>query len=267
MVREYRGAAGCNFSTQHRHVFRNHLQRKTWCQCKDCGWTIEQACAGVDGRSSEARAAHASQAAPVTGDANSVHTANHSHNNSNNNNTIHIHVNGPILASGSDAERAYLQEHAEGIIKSILAGTTGPEADILARFVNETWCSAKHESLNNVCSLEHKGHAYIVLQMRGGEPHVDTIAGREAPQQLTKMAQRIMHQFAVDTAGGYDPMKFQPKQDSFKPTDETNRIAFVDDELLSRKKERQRVGAVICTQLRKTDKRVDKRRKIEASAQ
>jgi len=182
---------------------RNHLKRQTWCPCKDAEWTIEKAKEGQ----TDGRFVHCN---PVNND-NAI--AGNNNNNAitgNNNNLVNINIHidaSKILPSGSEAERIYLKEHAESILKSIVAGAQGPEADILSRFVRETWCSEIHERLNNVLSLDNNKHQYIVLQMQNGKPQIETLAGIQAPEQLVKIAQEVMHRFAVDSCGGYDPSK------------------------------------------------------------
>jgi len=195
----YKGAPGCNFKpSKFKNDIQRHLKRKTWCACKEADWNVDKAReVHKDGRSFR----YSGQ--------NVVNNGSGSVNNSNNNVNINVNINvspgATVFPSGSDAERSYLQEHAETIFKKILAETIGPEADILSRFVQETWCSREHEKLNNVLSLTSQGHEYIVLRMRGGQPQIETFAGRDAPQQLVQLAQKVMHQFAVDSCKGYDP--------------------------------------------------------------
>ena len=129
------------------------------------------------------------------------------------NNTI-ININvapGAVLPSGSEAERAYLREHAQTILRSILAAADSPEADILSRFVRDTWCSDEHEQLNNVLAVKNSAHRYVILRMEDGKPQLDTIAGKDAPEQLVKIAQKVMHQFAIDACAGHDPSRLNDK--------------------------------------------------------
>ena len=182
---------------------QRHLHRKAWCPCKELQWDLKKALEGqVDGRRERhqpGNVCHGTQTQVIQGDHNTV-----------NNTTVNIHLHNPVLPSGSDAEREYLKQHAATIYKSILAGTEGPEPDILSRFVRETWCSQKHGQLHNVVALTKKQHKYIILQMRDGEPQVETIVGPDAPERLVKIANAVMHQFAKDSNEGHDPTWHEP---------------------------------------------------------
>ena len=196
----YEAAPGCGFKkTRYSTELKRHLSKKGWCPCKDAGWTVAM---GKEGQV-DRRKIRQQQTIDVQGDHNSVINSN------NTTTTININVNvdGKILPSGSPAEREYLQAHAESIYNNILDGTKGPEADILARFVRQTWCSTIHEKLNNVLALKNDKHQYIVLQQRDSVPQIESFAGKDAPEQLLKIAEKIMHQFAVDTCGGHDANK------------------------------------------------------------
>lgn len=197
----FSSAPGCSFKDSRFSTdLKKHLARKTWCPCKDAGWTVEKGKEGkVDGRKTR----YNNGSVTNTGDITAQRDVNI------NNTTININVNvdGKVLPSGSEAERAYLQQHAASIYKNILAGINGPDADILSRFVRETWLSEVHEKLNNVLSLRNGKHQYLVLQMQGDIPQIETLAGRDAPEQLVALATKTMHQFAVDTCGGYDASK------------------------------------------------------------
>lgn len=201
----YKGAPGCDFkASRYTQVLQRHLDRKTWCPCKDAGWTVEM---GRQDQTDLRKTRYKNSSVSNVGDV----TAERDVNINNTTVNINVHVDGKVLPSGSQAEREYLQQHADSIYKSILAGTKGAEADILKRFVNQTWLSDVHEKLNNVCSLRDDKHQYIVLQMRGDVPMIETFAGREAPEQLLSIAEKIMHQFAVDTCQGYDVVKLPTK--------------------------------------------------------
>lgn len=201
----YKGAPGCGFKpSRYTQVLQRHLDRKSWCPCKDANWTVEK---GREGQVDLRKTRYTKSSVTNTGDISAERDVNITTNNIN----INVNVDGKILPSGSDAERAYLQQHAESIYKSILAGTQGPEADILGRFIRETWLSDVHDKLNNVCALRSDKHQYIVLQMRGDVPQIETFAGKEAPEQLLSIAEKIMHQFAVDTCGGHDASKISTR--------------------------------------------------------
>lgn len=185
---------------------QRHLEKKGWCPCKQHGWDMAKAIEGQkDGRSDNSEPSapvnHVQINQTVQGN-NNVNTVN--------NTTVNIHLHTGVLPSGSEAERMYLQQHAATIYKSILAGTTGPEPDILSRFVRETWCSRDHEQLHNVVALTKKQHKYILLQMRDGEPQIETIVGPDAPERLVNIANAVMQQFAKDSFQGHDPSWHQP---------------------------------------------------------
>ena len=116
----------------------------------------------------------------------------------------------PILASGSDEERAYLLQHAAGILHTITAGTEEPDAEIISRFVRETWCSAKHEALNNVLALKSNNLEFIRLCEVGGERRIETLAGKEALPKLVTLATNNMTQMAKDSCGGHNPATYTP---------------------------------------------------------
>ena len=257
MVWEYHGAPGCAFKpTRFKNVLEKHLTRKTWCPCKDYKWTVEQATEGqVDGRK-----VRFNGTGNIVGD----------HNNINSHNTVinNINVTMPVLASGSEEERAYLKEHAEAIIKTIVEGTTEAEADILSRFVRETWCNAEHTKLHNVCSLSAKGHEYLLLQMRDGHPHIETLAGRDAPEQLVTIAKKIMHQMAVDSCKGYDASKMRKVEKGQEPREDADRVAGVGYTLSTargKKRQRQRIERVVACQLRQVPDKPSERERILAS--
>ena len=260
MVLQYHGAPKCNFKpTRQKSDFLKHLKRKTWCACKDCDWSVEKALQGqVDGRT-----ARHQTATEVHGNQNMTEIQGN-HNSVDNSTTINI-IMPPVYASGSDKEREYLKEHAEHIIKRITAGTDASEADILSRFVRETWCSDQHHKLNNVMSLTTQGNEFIILRMRDGEPQIETLAGREAPEQLVTIAQKVMHQFAVDAAKGYDATKLRPPLPDHQPDKKLDQVAWVDYYLNKKKRERKRVGSVVSSQLRQVGDKASKRQRIMAS--
>lgn len=53
----YRGAPDCDFTpSSNKSNLLNHLGRKKWCPCKQCGWTVQQARGGqIDGRTTRYR--------------------------------------------------------------------------------------------------------------------------------------------------------------------------------------------------------------------
>lgn len=175
-----------------------HLAIKAWCPCKDAKWTIEDAVRGqTDGRSNRSVVNQA-----VAGDQSTIFNTS-----GNNNNIFNITLQVPagVLPSGSDAERAYLLANAEAILKGAVADCKTPEADILSRFVRETWCSDEHSSLNNVLSLKSSNLEFIRLCQNGGRARIETLAGKEAPAQLVEIAQKLLVQLAKDTCSGYNP--------------------------------------------------------------
>lgn len=197
----YTGAPGCSFKpTGRKSLLQQHLRRSTWCPCKDAGWTVELAVRGqTDGRKTRVTQ-HTDHGINIAGD--------HARANINNFN-ITVNVNSPVLPSGSDAEREYLYNHAESILKAVVAGVQGPSPDILSRFVNETWCSGTHTALNNVLSLKASNHEYIRLCMHGDSKAIETLAGKEAPRQLLDIARKILTQLARDTCG-FNPVAYDP---------------------------------------------------------
>ena len=199
MPRLYRAAPGCKFpeSVKKKDIDR-HLQRKTWCPCKKVGWTAEQA---LDPGSVTRRTATCGQqnkqvtTTNITGDHNTV-------------NNIVVNVPPAVFPSGSSEERAYLKRHAQAILEAITAGTERAEPDMVNRFVQNTWCSAEHEQLNNVVAANSRSNEFVILRMRGDRPTVEQIAGRGAPSKLLDIAERVLHQFAVDAGDGYDPSRY-----------------------------------------------------------
>lgn len=193
----YKGAPGCTFKpSSYKTDLLRHLQRKGWCKCKDAGWTVENGIQGqVDGRTAKATAAQA-----VMADNHGVV----------NNNQVNITVNLPpnVVPSGSDAEREYLLAHADDIIRAVVAGVQGPQAEILSNFVNETWCSDTHSVLNNVVALKSNNHEYVRLHMRGDRPKIQTLAGKDAPAQLVDIARQLMLQLAIDVRKGHNPTRY-----------------------------------------------------------
>ena len=310
----FRGAPGCAFGpSRYSSDLQRHLCRKKWCPCKDANWTVDLGRCGQDGRTTR----HVNKSKNINSK-NSNSTINSNNITTVNNVTINLSVDGSkILPSGSEAERQYLQQHAESIYKAILAGTASAEADILSRFIRETWCSEVHEKLNNVLALKQDKHEYIVLQMRDGMPQIETLAGKHAPEALVRIAEQIMHQFAVDTCGGHDstqcPREYygqtcmsredaerihevdggqgtvcqrelwgsgehegqrklywvNMRNDNAKPSQEPalmqqgTTVARVKSHLMS-KKERKRVGQVVCAQLQQVDDRPSKKARIHS---
>ena len=109
----------------------------------------------------------------------------------------------------------------ELVIKSVCAGSEGPQADILARFVRETWCSEEHTLLNNVTALKTNNHIYVRLRERGGKREIEPLVGKEAPGQLVTIARKLLRQLVVDACDGYDPCNYVPPYyDEIHPTRE-----------------------------------------------
>lgn len=198
----YHGAQGCSFKpTGLRMALVRHLKRKSWCPCKDVGWTVEDGVRGqTDGRRTKVEHVQS---------VNSNNTNNTINNNTTNNNvTINVNLPSNIFPSGSDAERAYLLQHADDIINAIVAGVDGPQAEILSNFVSETWCSDTHTVLNNVIALKSNNHEFVRLHMRGDQPKIQTLAGKDAPSQLVDIARQLLLQLAIDVRRGHNPTRY-----------------------------------------------------------
>lgn len=253
---EYHSAPGCDFRpTKWKNTFQKHLDRKKWCPCQECGWTLEAATQGQqDGRTKSTL--NQQNTTVITGNNNTV-----------TNNIVNVNVSLPVFASGSEEERAYLKEHSREIIQTIVAGTNEPDAAILSRFVQETWCSQKHQKLNNVCALSSKGHEYLMLQMRGGRACLEYLAGRDAPDKLLDVASKTMHQMAVDSCNGYDVTRLWPPGKNHEPRDDANTVAWVGHTVSKahgRKRDRDEVKRTIPVQLRDVSDRPSKKSKIKA---
>lgn len=178
-----------------------HLNKKGWCPCKQAGWTIQNA---LDESSVTRKTAVCTATSTISGHHNTA-TIDQSTNITNN---ITVNLPPSVFPSGSEAERAYLKKHADAIMAAIVAGSAQADPDILTRFVRETWCSDEHGQLNNVVALSTRGNEFVILQMRDGKPAMETVAGKGAPGKLVDIAQKIMHQFAVDASDGYDPTRY-----------------------------------------------------------
>ena len=65
----YKGAPGCNFTpSRQKSDFLKHINRKTWCPCKECNWSVEKAINGqVDGRALRYRVAEPNKSAANPG--------------------------------------------------------------------------------------------------------------------------------------------------------------------------------------------------------
>ena len=200
----YNGAPGCSFKpTNRKSSFIQHLATKTWCQCKDVNWTAENAVQGQQDGRTKARtqtvAAHGLQTINVqSGDHSPVNVHAPV-------NVFVLNVPPSVLPSGSEEERAFLLAHADTIMKSIVSGIEGPNADILSRFVRETWCSPTLPELNNVMALKGNNLEFIRLYSQQGQNKIETLVGKEAPLQLVKLALNGMVQLAKDSCGGYNP--------------------------------------------------------------
>ena len=198
----YYGAPACSFKPSHRKsVFMRHHTMKGWCPCKEAGWTIDDAVQGQqDGRFKSQEAVGNEQPQvniQTTGDNSPVNAVI--------NNVVVFNVSPSVLPAGSEAERSFLKTNAETILKAIVAGVDGPGADILSRFVRETWCSDQLPQLNNVMALKSNNLEFIRLCEQGGQKKIETFAGKEAPGQLVELALKNMTQLSKDSCGGYNP--------------------------------------------------------------
>lgn len=201
----YHGAPGCVFpATNQKARFRRHLERSTFCPCKAAKWTMEDAVRGqTDGRT----ARHSDTTAENGAVTNNNGDHNVSHNTTNNVTIINV-APPAVLPSGSPEERAYLLANAEAILKSVVAGFEKPDADIVARFVQETWCSENHTALNNVMAARQDSTDFIRYRAFDGQHRLEKLHGREAPLQLVTVARELLKQLSKDVWSGHNPAQY-----------------------------------------------------------
>lgn len=208
----YRPAPGCRYTpTPQKALMRKHLNSKLQCPCKQAHWTIEDAVRGqVDGRTTRYQRPAGGEKTTVIND-NSTNIDNSNNSNTTIDNSTHIHVHIPaVLPSGSAAERNYIASHAKSIVEAITRGVAGPDADIVSRFVRQTWCSDEHRPLNNVVAYNSKSLEFMRLCEKDGKAEIEILAGKQAPGQLTGIALQTMVQLSEDVCDGYNPARHTP---------------------------------------------------------
>lgn len=201
MVFMYSSAPGCPFKpTKFRNVMQRHLARKAHCDCKSANWTLEDACMGQQKYRSTNNATQNNNGY-VAGE--NISNVN---NNTINNITINLNVSPSVLASGSQGELKYLEQHAAELVADIRAGSDQPGTEMIERTARIAWCSDEHPPLNNVVAVRSNGsHQYLVLQDENGKPGLRAISGRDSPAELGRLAMGIFNIVTRHAARGHDP--------------------------------------------------------------